>query len=147
MSIQIQSNKVDKSITLNEYVQASISRSKRNRGTCRITIFPILRDNSRCFTTKILPLLDRIKDVSQKLQKFFWKPLFSIVHVTLIIMSRKYIYIFFAARAREWELCLQRYVSRMTRTKYFLNQNFSVHQCPAESANVRPSPPMSVNIR
>ena len=53
----------------------------------------------------------------------------------------------FARRARKRELCLQSYVSKITRTEHFLSQNFSVHQFPSESVNVRPSPPMSVRIR
>ena len=53
----------------------------------------------------------------------------------------------FATRARKRELCLQSYVSRITRTENFLSQKFSVHQCPSEPTNVRPSPSMSVRIR
>ena len=84
---------------------------------------------------------------------FFWKPLFSTFHVTLFIVSRKWFFRFFevctypsihnsgleasplvmrsrkedlplAIRAWKRELCLYRYVSRMTRTENFLSQNF-----------------------
>ena len=79
--------------------------------------------------------------------KFFWQPLLSTFHGTLFIISRKYFSVFrsphlpldtpfwtrcfplvmrsrkagfpFATRARKREPCLQRYVSRMTRTENF----------------------------
>ena len=85
--------------------------------------------------------------------KFFWKPLFSTIFGTLFIISRKYVSVFrsphlpldtpfwtrgfplvmrsrkagfpFATRAGKREPCLQRYVSRMTRTENFLSQFFS----------------------
>ena len=78
-------------------------------------------------------------------RSFFWKPLFSTFYVTLFIVSRKRIFGFsksartprytildsrlplvmrsrkadlpLATRARKRELCLYRYVSRMTRTE------------------------------
>ena len=95
--------------------------------------------------------------------KFFWKPPLSTFHGTLFIISRKYFSVFrsphlpldtpfwtrcfpfvmqyrkagfpFATRARKREPCLQRYVSRMTRTEnfrsQFLFQSFSGnHFCP-----------------
>ena len=52
-----------------------------------------------------------------------------------------------ATRARERELCLQSYVSRITRTENFLSQKCSVFQWPSESTNVCSSPPMSVRVR
>ena len=84
--------------------------------------------------------------------KFFWKPLLSTFYGTLFIISRKYFSVFrsphlpldtpfwtrcfplvmqsrkagfpFATRARKREPCLQRYVSRMTRTENFRSQFF-----------------------
>ena len=76
--------------------------------------------------------------------KFFWKPLFSTIHVNLIIMSRKYFFrspdlpfdmrfwtrgfllvmrsrkagLPFATRARKRSSRYRRYVSKMTRTKF-----------------------------
>ena len=89
---------------------------------------------------------------SQFFSIFFWEPLFSTFHGTLFIISRKYFSVFrsphllldtpfwtrcfplvmqsrkagfpFAARARKQEPCLQRYVSRMTRTENFRSQFF-----------------------
>ena len=91
--------------------------------------------------------------LSQNFSKFFWNLILFMFHATLIIMSRKYFFAFrspdlpfdirfwtrglpfvmrsrkaglpFAIRARKRELCLQRYVSRMTRTDNFLSQSFS----------------------
>ena len=85
---------------------------------------------------------------------FFWKQLFSTFYVTLFIVSRKYFFGFsksartprytildsrlplvirsrnadlpFAKRARKRELCLYRYVSRMTRTENFISHLFFV---------------------
>ena len=82
---------------------------------------------------------------------FFWKPLFSTFYVTLSLSAENIFTVFrslhlpldthfwtrgfllvmrsrkaglpLATQARKRELCPKRYVSRMTRTEYFLSQN------------------------